>query len=146
MTNRVVIDTFSAKPSVMYCMVTPCECRIAIVIYAIWIPFVTAAVANPRLRLCIVALCHPNTGAKILSILAMKALVMGTTLHCFIRTNNGLITYNLSLRLKRRLTITFNHFTKDMCVLAGLANHLMRNPVALVLRVIETYLDILIIR
>ena len=111
MANRVVIDVFSAKPSATYCMVTPCKCRIAIVMYAIWIPLLTAAVAKQRQRLCMVALCQPKTGAKTLSILVMKVPVMGTTLPRLIRTNNGLFTDNLSLRFKRSLTI-FNHFQK----------------------------------
>ena len=116
MANLVVIVAFSAKLKATYCMVTPCEWRIAIVMYAMWIPFLTAAVAKPRLRLCIVALCYPKTGAKILSMLVMNAPVIGTTLLCLIRTNNGLLTVSFSLRLKRSLTITFNHFTKDMCL------------------------------
>ena len=116
MANLVVIVAFSANPNATYCMVTPCEWRIAIVMYAMWIPFLTAAVAKPRLRLCIVALCYPNTGAKILSMLVMNAPVIGTTLFCLIRTNSGLSTVSFSLRLKRSLTSTFNHFTKDMCL------------------------------
>ena len=46
-----------------YCIVIPCECRMAIVILAMCIPLLTAAVANPLRRLCKVAFCQPNFGA-----------------------------------------------------------------------------------
>ena len=65
--NLVVIEAFSAIDSDIYCIVTPCEWRIAIVIDAMWTPHLTAAVANPLRRLCIVALNHPKTPANRLS-------------------------------------------------------------------------------
>ena len=85
-----MIEAFSAIDNETYCIVTPWECRIAIVIDAIWIPHLTMAVAKPLLRLWIVALYHPSCGAKDLSILAMKAPVLGTILLWLLRTSSGL--------------------------------------------------------
>ena len=56
MANRVVNAARSAIDKAMYCIVTPCECRMAIVILAMCSPHLTAAVAKPLLRLWIVAL------------------------------------------------------------------------------------------
>ena len=61
--NLVVIAALSARGSEMYCIVTPWECLIAIVIAAMWTPLLTAAVAKPRRRLWMVALYQPNVGA-----------------------------------------------------------------------------------
>ena len=65
--NLVVIEAFSAIDRDMYCILTPCDWRSAIVIDAMWTPHLTAAVANPLRRLCIVALNHPKTPANCLS-------------------------------------------------------------------------------
>ena len=56
MANLVVNAALSANDKAIYCIVTPCECLIAIVILAMCSPHLTAAVAKPRLRLWIVAL------------------------------------------------------------------------------------------
>ena len=61
--NLVVMVAFSSMDNDTYCIVTPCECRMAIVILAMCIPLLTAAVANPLRRLCKVAFCQPNFGA-----------------------------------------------------------------------------------
>ena len=63
MANRVVTVALSAIDKSTFCIVTPCECRMAIVILAMWSPHLTAAVAKPLLRLWIVALDQPNIGA-----------------------------------------------------------------------------------
>ena len=54
--NRVVKAALSANDNAIYCIVTPCECLMAIVILAMCSPHFTAAVAKPLLRLWIVAL------------------------------------------------------------------------------------------
>ena len=63
MANRVVTVALSAIDKATYCIVTPCECRMAIVILAMWNPHLTSAVAKPLLQLWIVALDQPNIGA-----------------------------------------------------------------------------------
>ena len=70
----------------------------------------------------------------------MYAPVMGTIRLPFRRTNNGLFTVSFSLRLNRSLTITFNHFTKDMFVTWS-GYYLMFISVALMFSVAKTYLD-----
>ena len=66
MANLVVMEAFSGIDNLTYCMVTPCECRMAMVMEAMWTPLLTIAVAKPLLRLCIVALNQPSPGAYIL--------------------------------------------------------------------------------
>ena len=61
--NLVVMNALSSKDNDTYCIVTLCECRMAIVILAMCIPLFTAAVANPLRRLCKVAFRKPNLGA-----------------------------------------------------------------------------------
>ena len=63
MANLVVMAALSAIDKAVYYIVTPCECRMAIVILTMWSPHLTAAVANPLLRLCMVALNYPRIGA-----------------------------------------------------------------------------------
>ena len=78
-TASLVVNTaLSARGNATYCIVMPREWRIAMEIFAMWSPHRTAAVANLRRRLWIVALPHCNTGAYFMSILAMKLAVIGT--------------------------------------------------------------------
>ena len=114
MANRVVMDAFSARDSVTYCIVTPWECRIATVIDAICMPLLTAAVANPRRRLWMVALPYPNTGAYSLSLFAMYAAVMGTTLPFFSCASSGLCIVNFSPTPNLSRTTIFSYSANDI--------------------------------
>ena len=117
--NLVVIDAFSASDNAIYCIVTPCECRIAMEMEAICTPHRTAAVAKPRRRLCIVALHHPSIGAYTLSILPIKAPVIGTRFLLPRRTSIGLFTVILSFNLSLNFTTIRSQRTRDMCLCPG---------------------------
>ena len=68
----------SILPTANYVHSGTAKWRIAIHMLVIWMPQRTAAVANPRRRLCLDAINHPNPGAERLFIFAIKAPFIGT--------------------------------------------------------------------
>ena len=83
-------------------------------ILAICSPQRTAAVANPRLQLWIVAFPHFRIGEYFLSISDMKLPVIGTIFPRRSRTSRGLSRVRRSCLIERSLTTTFIHLTNDI--------------------------------
>ena len=114
--NIYNVNSYAVWPTANYVHSGSAKRRIAMHMLALWMPQRTAAVANPRRRLCIVAINHPNPGALRIFVLAIKAPVIGTNPSFPLRTRRGVKTSPL---FSLKLTVICIQTTNDMHLYPG---------------------------